>query len=230
MLSAALLGACSVSVEGTPQRRQSAPLNQVLPAPDQVAEAVGNPLDPTGPAALGGIDLLPNGIRDSGDVEPADCLGAATPLMRVVYEKGDVREVALRDFSRYGEGLTVSSVHTGVVRFGSDAEAARMFSAFAAQWRACDGAAARVRVSGTSDLQWTVTDVRSGGAVLSDTVLSGESRNQPAFPTEHALGLVAACIVEVDVAVTDMLPGRRVATTRAVDLVRQMMDNARRAG
>ncbi len=211
-------------------RRQSVPLNQVLPSPDQVAEAVGNPLDPTGPEAVGAISLLPNGIRDGKDVEPPDCLGAATPLMRVVYEKGDVQQVALRDYARYGEGLTVSSVHTGVVRFSSDAEAARTFAAFADRWRTCDGAVVRVHITATSDLEWKVTDVRSDGAVLSDVVLTGESGDQPAFPTEHALGLAGACIVEADVAVTDMLPGRRVATTRAVDLVRLMMDNVRRTG
>lgn len=211
-------------------RRPAVPLNQVLPTPDQVAEAVGNPLDPIGPGVVGSIVQLPNGIRDSSGVDPLDCLGAATPLMRVVYEKGDVREVALRDFSRYGEGLTVSSVHTGVVRFSSDAEAARMFAAFVTQWRACNGAAVRVHLTATSDLQWTVTDVRSDGTVLVDAVVTGESRNQPAFPTEHALGLVDGCIVEADVAITDMLPGRRIATTRAVDLVRQMIDNVQRAG
>ncbi len=211
-------------------RRQSGPLNLVLPSPDQVAEAVGNPLNPTGPGVVGSITLLPNGIRDSGDVEPLDCLGSATPLMRVVYEKGDVREVALRDFARYGEGLTVSSVHTGVVRFASDAEAARMFSAFVSRWRTCDGARVRVQVTPTSELVWRVTDVRTDGAVLSDVVVTGGSRNEPAFPTEHALGLAGACIVEVDVAVTDMLRGHRIATTRAADLVRQMIDNVTRAG
>lgn len=211
-------------------RRRSAPLNQVLPSPDQVAAAVGNPLDPAGPEAVGSIILLPNGFRDSSDVEPLACLGAVTPLMRVVYEKGDVREVALRDFARYGEGLTVSSVHAGAVRFSSDAEAARMFAAFVAQWQACQGTAVRVHVTATSDLRWNVTDVRSDGSILSDTVLTGESRDQPSFPTEHALGLAGPCIVEADVAVTDMLPARRVATTRAVDLVRQMMDNVGRVG
>lgn len=200
----------------------------MLPTPDQVAAAVGNPLDPTGPEAVGSISLLPNGIRDAHDVEPLDCLGAATPLMRVVYERGDVREVALRDFARYGEGLTVSSVHTGVVRFSSDAEAARMFAAFALQWRSCQGTAVRVHVTATSDLRWIVSDVRSDGTVLSDVVLTGQSRNQPAFPTEHALGLADACIVEVDVAVTDMLPWRRAARGRAAELVRIIQENINR--
>jgi len=224
------VAACSSSIGGRAQRRPSVPLDQVLPTVDQVAESVGNPLDPTGPIALGAIDLLPNGIRDAHDVDPLACLGSATPLMRVAYEQGDVRQVALRDFARYGEGLTVSGVHTGVVRFGSDAEAVRVFAAFAAQWRACDGAAVRVHLTATSELRWNVVHVRSDGAILSDTVLAGESRNQPAFPTEHALGLAGPYIVEADVAVTDVLPARRVAATRAVDLVRDMLDNAGRGG
>jgi hypothetical protein len=224
-LSVVLLGACSSSIAGSAVGGHSVRVNQILPSVDQVAAAVGNPLDPTQPAVVGSIGLLPNGIRDSNDVEPVDCLGAATPLMRVVYEKGDVREVALRDFTRYGEGLPVSSVHTGVVRFGSHAEAARMFAVFNARWHACDGATVRVHLTSTSDLEWKVGDVRSDGAVLSDSVLTGESRDQPAFATEHALGLVDAYIVETDVAVTDSAPGRPVATSRAVALVRQMIDN-----
>ena len=225
-----MLAACSSSIGGSAQRRPPAPLNEVLPTTDQVAEAVGNPLDPAGSAASGSISLLPNGIRDGKDVAPLDCLGSASPLMRVVYEKGDVHQVALRDFARYGEGLTVSSVHAGVVRFSSDAEAARMFGDFATRWRVCDGTAVRVHVTATSDLQWRVGGVRNDGAVLSDTVVTGAGRNQAAFSTEHALGLVDAYIVEADVAVTDPPPGGLEANTRAVDLVREMVGNVARAG
>lgn len=221
-----VVSACSSTLGGDAVRRPGVPLQQVLPTPDEVADAVGNPLSPSGPQSVGPVTLLPNGIRDPGDVDRLECLGAATPLMRVVYEPGDVREVALADYSRYGEGLTVSSAHTGVVRFSSDAEAARMFADFAARWRACDNTTVRVRISTASDLDWRVTAVRRQGDVLSAVVLSGEDGNQPAFPTEHAMGVVGDCIVEADVAVTDVLPARRVATTRAVDLVGVMMRKA----
>ena len=213
---------------GAPLRQQSTRLQQVLPTSDQVAEAVGNPLAPTGPEITGSIALLPNGIRDANDVTPIDCLGAATPLMRAVYEQGEVRDVALRDFTGYGKGLTVSSAHTGVVRFDSDADAARMFSTFMTRWRACDNIAVNVHITPTSALQWKVTDVHQVGGILSTVILSGETGDQPAFPTEHAVGLTGDCIVDVDVAVTDAVPARRVATTRAVDLVRVMLENIRR--
>lgn len=228
-MGVAALTACSATLGGGAVRQQSTRLQQVLPTPDQVAEAVGNPLNPTGPEIAGSISLLPNGIRDAGDATPIDCLGTATPLMRVVYEQGEVRDVALRDFSAFGEGLTVSSAHTGVVRFGSDADAARMFSTFMTRWRACDNIDVNVHITPTSALQWHITDVRQNGGILSAVVLSGASGDQPAFPTEHAIGLSGDCIVDVDVAVTDVSPARRIAKSRAVDLVRVMLENIRRS-
>lgn len=224
-LVALLLTGCATTIEGAPSRRQSTGLQAALPTPEQVNQAVGNRLDPTGPASVGSIDLLPNGIRDDSQVTPAQCLGPATPLMQAVYETGDVTGVALRDFARFGEGLTVSSAHTGVVRFGSDAEAMRMFDTFVAQWQACEDTPVTVQITPTAVLRWTVTDVRAQGGVLSATILSGETEDEPAFPTEHALGVAADCIVDVDVAVTDALASRRVAAGRAADLVRLMLEN-----
>lgn len=197
-----------------------------LPTVGKVAQAVGNPLDPAGPGRVGGIELLPNGIRDGQDVSPLNCLGAATPLMRVVYEQADaaVTGVALQDFARYGAELTVSGAHTGVVRLSSEAEAARLFEAFVAQWRACAGTTVSVRVTPRSSVDWAVTDVRADDGILSATILTADSGGQPPLPTEHALGLVRDCIVEADVAVTAALPEQRVATGRAVNLVRIMRD------
>ena len=196
----------------------------------RLARSVGGAvLDPSGPEVTGSIALLPNGIRTNTDATPLDCLGAATPLMRVVYEQGDVRDVALRDFSSFGAGLTVSSAHTGVVRFASDAAAARMFSTFVTRWQACQNVTVNVHIGVDSALQWRVTDVRRSGEILSAVVLSGETGDQPAFPTEHAVGLAGDCIVDVDVAITDVLPSRRVAKTRAADLVAMMLDNISRS-
>ena len=216
---------CVGTVDGKPVRRQAVGLQDALPSATQVVQAVGNPLDPTSPPMVGGIALLPNGIRDSDEVSPLECLGVATPLMRVVYERGDVRAVGLQDFSRYGEGLTVSSAHTGVVRFGSEAEAARMFSEFAKQWRSCADTLVSVQVTANSALEWTITDVRQTDGIVSATVLNGETAKQAAFPVEHAIGLAGDVIIDVDVAVTDAEPDRRVVGGRAAALVRLIRDN-----
>lgn len=223
------MSGCVSKVDGGPMPQKALSLPQVLPTADQVEQAVGDRLDPAGPPMAGGIALLPNGFRNSEDVSPIDCLGAATPLMRVVYEQGDVREVALQDFSRYGQGLTVSSAHTGVVKFGSEAEAGRMFETFASRWRSCAGTRVSVHVTPRSSLDWTVTDVRESDGILSATVLNGETDNDPAFPTEHAVGLVADYLIEVDVAVTDGDHSKRVAAGRAADLVRMIRGNINRA-
>lgn len=206
-------------------RKQALGLQDLLPSPAQVAKAVGNPLDPTSPPMVGGIGLLPNGIRDEDEVSPLGCLGAATPLMRVVYERGDIRAVGLQDFSRYGEALTVSSAHTGVVRFGSQSEAARMFDMFAAQWRSCADTVVSVQFTENSTLDWTITDVRQADDIVSATVLNGETARQAAFPVEHAIGLAGEYIIDVDVAVTDAEPSRRVVTGRAAELVRLIRGN-----
>ena len=185
---------------------------------------MGNRLDATGPPVLGSIDVLPNGIRGDDAVDPIECLGAITPLMRWVYEQGDVRGVAWQDFARFGEGQTVSSADTGVVRFASDAEASRMFSQFVTGWRSCEGGRVGIN-TGRGDLGLSVTDVQLDGSILSATIRSGESDTDAGFPTEHAVGLSADCIVDVDVAVTAPDPAKRVATTRAINLVRAMLDN-----
>ena len=218
------LTGCGAVVDGVALRQPPASLLRVLPTVEQVAAAAGNPLDATGPPKIGSIDVLPNGIRGDDAVDPIECLGAITPLMRWVYEKGDVRDAAWQDFARFGEGQTVSSANTGVVRFSSDAEASRMFSQFVTRWRSCEGGRVGIR-SGRADLGLTVTDVTVTGPILSATILSGESDTDPGFPTEHAVGVSADCIVDVDVAVTAPDPARRVAATRAKDLARAMLAN-----
>ena len=72
-------------------------------------------------------------------------------------------------------------------------------------------------------LKLTVTDVRVIGPLLTATILSDDGRGDE-FPTEHAVGVAADCIVDVDVAITDPDPQLRVPGTRAADLVRLMLD------
>lgn len=216
------------TVGGSAQRRDSTAraLTELLPTAEEVSAAVGNPLDAAGPPKVGSIDVLPNGIRDSDAASPLDCLGAIMPLMRVVYESGGVQAAALQDYARFGEGLTVSSAEAGVVRLGSDDAAARTFAAFATRWQVCDGTTVSLHLGGGAGGVGTkVTDVRVDGPILSATIINADGTDT--FPTEHAVGVAGDCIVDVDVAVTDPYPPNRVATTRAVDIVKAMIGKIR---
>lgn len=229
-VSVSVLAACTATVGGTAVRGAFAlPVEQILPTVVEVSDAVGSTLDPGGFPVRGGIDVLPNGIRDDSTASPIDCLGAAMPFMRVVYEKGDVREAAWQDFSRFGAGQTVSSVDAGVIGFASDAEAQRMFAAFAARWRACEGTTVTTHAR-DADLYATITEVRVQGPILSATILTGDSRDGSRFPTEHALGVAEGRIVDVDVAVTGSSPADRLAAGRAVKLAEAMLEKVRLGG
>lgn len=216
---------CSTTVGGSAQRYgadEPVPLQQVLPTAEEVTAAVGNPLDAIGTATTGSIDVLPNGIRDSEGATPLDCLGAVTPLMRVVYEGGGVQAAAWRDFARLGAGLTVSSSEAGAVRFGTESEASRMFARFTTQWQSCEGTTVTLGTGGTGGLELTVSDVKVDGPVLSAVIYS-DAGDGTLYPTEHAVGVAADCIVDVDVAITDPEPAKRIPAGRAADLVRVML-------
>lgn len=225
LLSAVTVLGCSNTVGGSAQRHgaeEPVPLQQVLPTADEVSAAVGNPLDTTGTAASGSIDVLPNGIRDSEGATPLDCLGAVTPLMRVVYEGGGVQAAAWRDYARLGAGLTVSSAEAGAVRFGSESEASRMFARFTTQWQSCEGTTVTLGTGGGGGLELTVSAVKVDGPVLSAVIFS-DTGDGSLYPTEHAVGVAADVIVDVDVAITDPVPTQRIPAGRAADLVRVML-------
>jgi hypothetical protein len=197
----------------------------MLPTAEEVSAAVGNRLDTAGVVRSGSIEVLPNGIRDSDGATPLDCLGAVTPLMRVVYESGGVQGAAWRDYARLGAGLTVSSAEAGVVRFGSPDEAARVFARFVTQWQSCEGTTVTLHVGGpgsTAGLELTASEVAVDGPVLSATVRS-DGGDGSVFPTEHAVGVAGDCIVDVDVAITDPDPARRIPAGRAAALVEVML-------
>lgn len=215
----ALLSGCSTTIDGGARHNDSPAvvLTEVLPTAAQVSTAVGDPLDAVDVPKVGSISVLPNGIRTSADASPLDCLGAATPLMRVVYEGSGVQAAAWQDFSRFGKGQTVSSAEAGVVQFDSPDAARSTFASFTATWQACDGTTVNMQ-----GLRLTVTRVRVNGPVLTAVVLSSDGHGDE-FPTEHAVGVAANFIADVDVAITAPDPTRRAPGTRAADIVRGML-------
>lgn len=225
-----MLAGCTTTVAGSAQReRRTAPLRDlvaVLPTDAQVSQAVGNQVDAAGPPVRGGIEALPNGIRDNSAANPIECLGPASPFMRIVYETGEVRGVAWREFSHYGGSQTVSSVDAGVVEFTSDAEAQRMFTAFVRRWKTCEGTTVTTALHNASgtELYQTITEVRVDGQMVSATVINSDNQRDAKFPTERAIGLAADCVVDVDVAVTDGTTAEQRASGRASRVARIMLD------
>jgi len=228
-----VLAGCTTTVGGNAARdeRSTATLDlaTILPSNAEVSLIAGNPLSDNGsrPTA-GGIGVLPNGIRDNSVANPIDCLGAVSPLMRVVYEKGEVRAAAWQTFSNYGGEQTVSSLDAGAVEFGSTTQAQATFGDFVSRWKACEGTTVTTYLhnADNAELYEKITDVRVDGAVLSATVINSDNQQDVQFPTERALGVASDCIVDIDVAVTG---GSRKPAGRAVKLATAMLDRVNQA-
>jgi PknH-like extracellular domain len=223
---ALLTAGCVNTVVGMPTRAGRpaagvAPLEQILPTDDEVKTAVGNDLPSHSPPAVGGIDVLPNGIRDDNDAAPIECIGATDPLLRVVYEKGPVRAAAEQTYWNYDLGVAVSSAHAGVVRFASSEAAQRLFASLTPQWQKCGGTTVTMHThdSENTELYSKVTDVKVDGPILSATIIGWDNHHTPPFPNEHAVGVASDVIVDVEVAIG---PGGE-AGTRAIDLVKVML-------
>ncbi|OBH74618.1 hypothetical protein A5681_12555 [Mycobacterium scrofulaceum] len=232
MRAAALVGisllstGCVTTVTGTPARAghlgaATLPLEQVLPDGAEINAAVGNELPPHGPAQVGGIDLLPNGIRDSGDATPIQCLGVVAPAMRVVYEPGHVHAVATQDYWNYDSGVAVFSATAAAIKLASTADAQRLFASFVEQWQRCDGATVTTFThdSSNTELYSKATETRVDGPVLSATVVAWDNHHAPPSPDERAVGVKGDVIADVKVA-----DGPRAqAGRRAIDLVEVML-------
>lgn len=232
MRAAALVGisllstGCVTTVTGTPARAghlgaPTLPLEQVLPDGAEINAAVGNELPPHSPAQAGGIDLLPNGIRDAAGATPIECLGAVDPAMRLVYEKGPVRRVATQRYWNYGSGVQASSATAAAIELATASDAQQLFASFVQQWQHCTDTTVTMYTHDRSDteLYSKVTDVRVDGPILSATVIAWDNHHTPPTPDERAVGTAGDVIADVKVALAPHVqPG-----PRAVDVVQAML-------
>ncbi|WP_118915459.1 sensor domain-containing protein [Mycobacterium shigaense] len=228
LLAVCLLSAgCVDTVAGRPTGAGGAvrvvPLEQILPSGDEVNAAVGNKLMPEGPPEVGGIAVLPNGIRDDNDATPVECIGVTSALLRVVYEEALVRAVAAQNYWNSDLSVAVFSVRAGAVRLSSSTDAQRLFVSFVRQWQKCAGTTVTLRThdSENTELYLRVEDVKVDGPLLSATVVSWDNHHTPPTPDERAVGIGSDVVVDVRVSVG---PGAQ-AATRAVDLARVMLQN-----
>ncbi|OBI11376.1 sensor domain-containing protein [Mycobacterium sp. E2497] len=217
---------CVTTVTGTPTRAghlggAALPLEQILPDTEEVSAAVGNQLPPHAPALVGDIDMLPNGIRDSGGAAPIECLGLVAPAMRIVYEPGHVRAVATEDYWNYDSGVAVSSATAAAIKLASPADAQRLFASFVTQWQRCEGVTVTMYThdSSNTELYSKATGIRVDGPVLSATVSAWDNHHTGPAPDERAVGVRADVVADVKVA-----DGPHVqAGSRAIDVVEAML-------
>ncbi|MCV7412143.1 hypothetical protein AWC05_13440 [Mycobacterium florentinum] len=227
LLALALLTAgCVHTVVGMPKRAVHpaspvVPLEQVLPTDDEVTAAAGNPLMPEGPPQVGGTEVLPNGIRDDSNAAPIECIGATSPLLRVVYEKGSVRAVAAQSYWNPNLRVPVFGVRAGAVRLASSADAQRLFASFVPQWQKCAGTTVTLYTHDTenTELYSKVTDVKVDEPILSATVIAWDNHHTPPTPNEHVVGMESDVVVDVRVSVGPHAE----AGTRAIDIARVML-------
>src|SRR4051794_2766621 len=57
----------------------------ILPTPDEITSAVGNPLSTFGfQPLIGGVEILPDGYRTEADAAPIGCVAVTDTAMRIV--------------------------------------------------------------------------------------------------------------------------------------------------
>ncbi len=228
VLSVAVLGTgCVSTVDGAAARMSpragttTRPLEQLLPTDEELRATMGNELDQNLPPRAGEIDMLPDGYRSNQEASPIDCIGPTYPGLRVVYEKGPVREVAVQNYWNYGLDVMVPDASAAAVRLSSAAGAQRLFTSFVAQWQQCAGTTITMRTLDSSKSQWfsKVTHVDFHAGVLSAILERWDTHQTPPALVERAVGLQSDVIADVDVAVHPNVQ----TGSRAIDLVKTML-------
>lgn len=151
--------------------------------------------------------MLSNGIRNDTDAAPIECIGAAVPCMRVVYEKSPVRAAAAHSYWQAGLDLVVSSAKAGAVRLASAADAQRLFATFVAQCQKCENitVALYIHDDSNTEIYLKISDVVVSGPILSATIISWDNHHSVQSRDERAVGVESDVIVDVEVDVRPVL-------------------------
>ncbi|AKS33439.1 sensor domain-containing protein [Mycolicibacterium goodii] len=240
--SLTLLVGCTRIVDGSvqpaadlaPRPLGAAEIAQVLPDADELSEILDQRIieDIDGRRALeGGVDEMADGLATESDASPHDCVGAATPMQRSVYESADVTEVIGEGFEGDDDGGAILAAGVGVVALDSVADANKLFDTFAEQWQDCDGTTVTIVKESVRGGFFTdhVTDVRVEDSVVAATIEFGHTVDSTVNPVARALGVRANCLVEVDVAYysdpQSHPKGNTDVDSVAIDIAHLMMDH-----
>jgi hypothetical protein len=235
-----LMTGCTKVVDGTvepaaglaPRPLTGADVAKVVPGIDELSDVLDQRLkeDGYGRSLSGGVEDMADGLATESDASPHDCVGAAAPMQRSVYESADVTDVVSERFEGDESGGAVLAANVGVVALDSVAAANKLFDGFAEQWQDCDGTTVTIVKESVRGGYFTdrVTDVRVEDSVVAATVEFGHTLDNSSSPVARALGVRANCLVEVDVAFFSDPESRPKGTSDvdsiAIDIAHMMMD------
>ena len=209
-----LAAGCGHAVDG--DARAAATAVEVLPTEDEISGAVGNRLNTYDfRPFVGGAEIMPDGFRTDADATPIACVGVTDTMTKLTYETGDIVKAARQSYFSLAPGTTASGADAAVVRFATPTEASGRFSAFVAQWHACDGKTVVKHVGANgADVVASISRVVDDGGLLTADVTTRQGAAARDVHYARALALRDATIVEVSLALTAKDDGAaaRVAT------------------
>jgi PknH-like extracellular domain len=233
----ALTSGCTATVNGNPQPAANAadivgvgrPIAQVLPTDAELSGALGTAVSSIGlPPMVGGLDALPDGIRDGTQASEIQCLGVIAPFMQKVFEDAPVRATATQRFDNWSDWWTAGpsySVTVGAIALAAPSDARGLFSKFAEQWQQCQGKTMVLfhPASSPGDHLQEIIDVHTTDTTISAVVMDSDSETHNApSPAQRALAVVSNCIVGVKLSDSRWLKGDPVSSDLAVRVANLM--------
>ncbi len=223
-LAAAVLSACvvlaacaapaqdarpTVRIAEAVQPSPTRALEKILPSQEELAAILGS-TGMMGQRVQGGPDMLLASVGES-DATPAECVSPTYRLQRVVYDAGPVQSVASQSWAGGSfDGPPVSGFF-GVVQFSSEADAQAFFAASADKWYRCNGQTVVLNQPDHGAQRTSrITDVTVDGRMVSAMVMQDAGSM-----TQRALGVVADCVVDVEISDINSLSGPRGASAVA---------------
>jgi len=204
---------------------------KVLPTDAELSAALRDDMSSHGISpTVGGIDALPDGVRNTNEASEIQCLGVVHPYMRKVYENSMVRAAATRswdDFDDTNKHLGHwYSVRAGALALASPADAQALFGAFVQQWQQCRGKTMTVyhAAAGSSDERHQITDVRASDTMLTAVVLMSQPpAHATPSPVQRAVGVAMNCIADVDFSDSGWRAGDAVSPDQAAAVTQLML-------
>ncbi len=152
-------------------------MRQVLPDDSEVSTAVGSPVQARSESPVGGVDVLPDGMKDA---TPIDCLGVRAPRMRRTYQGAPVAAVVEGQWASAAAPQQIPDpdvqVVAAVVELDSPDSARAWYSKFVSQWQLCDGRTVLTASPSTSSHETDAAEITRvaelGGVVHAAVLLS----------------------------------------------------------